>query len=153
MATYRVSKTINAPINYVYEWATDFSERDNSLWGGKYPRIILHKTRKQAIYAYYSKGADGKPKLAVRFVTLHPHTYSWHLDYYGEEALETGDYKLTRLGKTTTRLNILLKNKWKHGKGPSSKEFGKHANFVWLKYAEALERDYSSGKSASSRAD
>jgi len=150
MAIYRVSKTINAPIAYVYTWATDFSEGDNSLWGGKFPRIILHKARKKAVYAYYGKGTDGKPKLAVRFVTLHPATYSWHLDYYGEEALETGEYKLTKLGKTKTRLNIVLKNKWKHGKGPPPKELEKHANFVWLKYAEALERDYRSGKSASS---
>ena len=149
MVTYRVSKMINAPIKYVYDWATDFTEHDNSIWGGKYPKIILHKTRKNTIFAYYSKGADGKPKLAVRFVSLHPSTYSWHLDYYGEEALETGEYKLTRLG-TKTRLNLIIKSKWKHGKGPSAKEFEKYANFVWMKYAEALEEDYRSGKSASS---
>ena len=148
MAIYRVSRTINAPIRYVYDWATDFTERDNSIWGGKYPRMILHKTRQKAVYAYYSKGADGKPKLAVRIVSLHPSTYSWHLDYYGEEALETGEYKLTTLGKTKTQLKIVLKNKWKHGKGPSSRELQKHANFVWTKYTEALENDYRSGKSA-----
>ena len=147
MVTFRVSKTINAPIKYVYDWATDFTEGDNFLWGGKYPRVILHKTRKKAIYAYYSKGADGKPKLAVRFVSLHPSTYSWHLDYYGEEVFETGEYKLTRLRKTKTRLNIVLRNRWKHGKGPSSKELEKETNFVWMKYTEALEEDYRSGKS------
>jgi len=150
MVTYRVSKTLNAPIKYVYDWATDFTESDNSLWGGRDPRIILHKTRKRAIYAYYSKGADGKPKLAVRFVSLHPSTYSWHLDYYGEEALETGEYKLTKLGKTRTRLNIVLKQKWKHGKGPSSRALAKETNSVWVKYGEALEEDYRSGKSATS---
>lgn len=150
MATYRVSKTINAPIKYVYDWATDFTDTDNSLWGGKYPRIILHKSRKNAVYAYFSKGADGKAKLAVRFVTLHPSTYSWHLDYYGEQALETGEYKLTKQGKTKTRLNIVLKNKRKQDKGPSAQELEKNANFVWVKYTEALEKDYRSGKSARS---
>jgi len=149
MVTFRVSKTINAPIKYVYDWATDFTEGDNFLWGGKYPRIILHKTRKKAIYAYYGKGSDGKPKLAVRFVSLHPSNYSWHLDYYGEESLETGEYKLTKLGKTKTRLNMAFKNKWKHGKGPSSKELEKNTNLVWMKYTQALEEDYRSGRSAS----
>ena len=138
------------PQKYVYDWATDFTEGDNFIWGGKYSRIILHKTIRKAIYAYYSKGADGKPKLAVRFVTLHPSTHSWHLDYYGEEALETGEYKLTRLGKMKTRLNIVLKHNWKHGKGPSSRELQENTNFVWAKYTEALEQDYKSGKSASS---
>jgi hypothetical protein len=40
LVTYRVSKVINAPINCVYEWAMDYSEGDNSIWGAKYPRVI-----------------------------------------------------------------------------------------------------------------
>ncbi|MGI0080253.1 MAG: hypothetical protein ACRECH_11565 [Nitrososphaerales archaeon] len=150
MVKYRVSKTINAPIRYVYDWATDYREEDNSIWGGKYPKIILLKTKMKAIYAYYNDGSDGKPKLGVRLVTLHPSTYSWHLDYYGEEDIETGEYKLVRLGKTKTRLDIVIKNIWKHGKGPSSHNFEKHAIFVWQKYAAALEKEYNSGKGANS---
>jgi len=150
LAAYSVTKVIDAPLKYVYDWATDYRETDNSIWGGKYPRIILFKSRSKVIYAYNGKGADGKPKLAVRIVTLHPSTRSWHLDYYGEESLETGEYKLTRLGKTKTRFKVVLKNRWKKGKGPSSKHFQKEGDFVWTKYVEALEKDYNSGKSAKS---
>lgn len=145
-----MSNVINAPIKYVYDWATDYTEEDNSIWGGKYPKIILLKTRTKTVYAYYKEGSDGKPKLGVRFVSLRPSIYSWHLDYYAEEDIETGEYKLVRLGKRKTRMDIVIKNKWKHGKGPSSNDFEKNANLVWEKYGAALEKDYNSGKKAKS---
>ena len=68
------------------------------MLGSKFPRIILEKTTNRAVYAGFKRGEDGKPKLAVRVVTLHPRRYSWHLDYFGEEDLEVGEYKLIRLG-------------------------------------------------------
>ena len=148
MTTYSVTKVIHAPLNYVYDWATDYTEGDNAIWGGKYPKIILLKTKTKVIYAYYSERVDNKPKLAVRIVTLHPRTHSWHLDYYGEEALETGEYKLTSLGKGKTRFRMVIRSKWKKGKGSSASYLQKNSNFVWTKYAEALERDYKSGKRA-----
>jgi hypothetical protein len=145
---YRGSKTFNAPIKYVYEWATDYTEGDNEIWGGKHRRVILLKTKRKAVYASYKDGADGKPKLAVRVVTLDPKKYSWHLDYYGEEDTETGDYKLKSLGKDKTRLDMVFHNQWKTGTGPSQDSFEKETKFVWEKYAEVLEKDYSSGKKA-----
>jgi hypothetical protein len=148
MTTYSVTKVIQAPLKYVYDWATDYTEGDNAIWGGKNPRIMLLKTKTRVIYAYYSESVNGKPKLAVRIVTLHPRTYSWHLDYYGEEAFETGEYKLTRLGKEKTRFHMVIKSKWKNGKGPSASHLQKHTTYVWTKYAEALEEDYRSGKRA-----
>ena len=145
-----MTKVIDAPLKYVYDWATDYTEGDNAIWGGKYPRIILLKTKTKVIYAYYSEDVNGKRKLAVRLVTLHPATYSWHLDYYGEDAIETGEYKLTRLGKGKTRFHMVIKNKWKKGKGPSASYLQRNSNFVWTKYVEALEKDYNSGKRARS---
>ncbi len=100
------------------------------------------------VYASYKDGSDGKPKLAVRIVSLFPSKHSWHLDYYGEEDLETGDYKLSSLGKNKTRLDMVFHNKWKCGKGPSKEDFEQETNDVWEKYTEALERDFNSGKKA-----
>jgi hypothetical protein len=150
LVTYRVSKVINAPIKYVYKWATDYSEGDNSIWGGKYPRVILFKSRAKCVYASYKDGSDGKKKLAVRLVTLNPSEYSWHLDYYAEEDIETGEYHLTRLDDMKTRLNMVLRNKWKNGKGPSASDFATESKFIWEKYGDALEEDYASGKKANS---
>lgn len=146
MVTYRASKIFNAPVKYVFNWATDYTEEDNLIWGGKHRRVILLKSKSKAVYASYKDGFDGKPKLAVRIVTLNPSKYSWHLDYYGEEDIETGEYKLVSLGKDKTRLDMVFHNEWKYGKGPSQEDFQKETNEVWEKYAEALESDYNSGK-------
>ncbi len=130
------------PRKFAYDWCTDYSAEDSKIAGSKFPRIMLEKTRRHVVYAGYKDGEDGKPKLAVRVVTLHPNTYSWHLDYFGEEDREVGEYKLTKLGENRTRLDMTLRNKWKRGKGPSKEEFEDHASEVWDKYAPALERDY-----------
>jgi hypothetical protein len=47
MDVIRVSKTINAPLRYVYEWCTDFREDDPQITGSKSQRKVLEKTRKQ----------------------------------------------------------------------------------------------------------
>lgn len=143
MVNYSHSRIINVPIKFAYEWCTDYSPEDSNITGSKYPRIVLEKTKKRAVYAGYKVGSDGEPKLAVRVVTLYPSKYSWHLDYFAEEDLEVGEYKLTKLGKDKTKLTMKLKNKWKKGKGPSSEEFEKGASAVWDKYVPAVERDYS----------
>jgi hypothetical protein len=41
--TYRVSRVINAPLKFVYDWCTDFRENDNKIPGSR-TRIILQKT-------------------------------------------------------------------------------------------------------------
>jgi hypothetical protein len=150
MVSYRASKVMNAPIKYVYDWATDFREDDNSFWGGRHRRIILSKSKTRCVYAQYQGGSGGKPKLAVTTVTMNPSKYSWHLDYYGEEDTETGEYRLSKLGNDRTKLTMSFKNFWKNGKGPSEKEFEDGTKELWDKYAAALETDYDSGKSAKS---
>ena len=146
MDVYRVSKFINAPLRYVYNWCTDFSEDDPQLTGSKSQRKILEKTKKRAIYVQIYDGADGQQKVAVDIVTLKPST-SWHLDYFGEEDDETGEYRLKSLGKNKTRLDMLFKEKWKDiAKIPSIEEQVKNTNEVWDKYVAALEKDYNSGK-------
>ena len=142
MVVYKHSHVLNVPIKFTYDWCTDYSPKDSKIVGSKFQRIILDKTRKRVVYAGYKPGEDGKPKLAVRLVTLHPGTYSWHLDYFAEEDLEVGEYKLKRLGSNKTRLDMTFNNKWKHGKGPSREEFEAGTKKVWDKYAPALERDY-----------
>jgi len=141
---YRVSKTINAPLRFVYNWCTDFSETDPQLTGSTNQRKILEKTRKRKIYASIYKGADGEQKVSVNIVTLKPPT-SWHLDYFGEEDDEIGEYRLRSLGKNKTRLDMLFKEKWKNiSRIPSIKEQVDGTNEVWDKYVSALEKDYNS---------
>ena len=150
MVSYGASKIINAPIKYVYDWATDFREDDNLFWGGRHPRIILSRSKTKCVYAQYENESKDKPKIAVTVVTMSPTKYSWHLDYYAEEDMETGEYRLSKIGKNRTKLTMSFKNFWKNGKGPSQKKFQDGTRELWEKYAAALESDYTSGKGAKS---
>jgi hypothetical protein len=138
--TIHVSKIINAPVGFVYHWCTDFKEDDNKLSGSKTRRIILQKTKRRVIFISAFKWT-GKSRYGVQIVTLRPPN-RWHLDYFGEEADEIGDYGLTKLGPRRTRLDMMFKEKYKIPGAPARKEESKQAGEVWDRYVAALERDY-----------
>jgi len=56
MVVYRYSVTFDAPINFVYEWCTDYREDDRKIMGANYRRIILEKNKRRVIYASNKKG-------------------------------------------------------------------------------------------------
>jgi len=138
--TYHISKVINAPLKFVYNWCVDFREDDPEIWGSKMRRIILQKTKRRVIYmSTHRKG--GKTIAAVRIVTLQPPN-AWHLDLVGQENDEIGDYHLTRLGPRKTRLDITFKAKYRIANAPTKEKDTKQTNEIWDKYIVALERDY-----------
>lgn len=146
MDVIRVSKTINVPMQYAYDWCTDYRETDPQITGSKSQRRVLQKTKKRAIYVQIYEGVDGKEKVAVDIVTLKPPT-SWHLDYFGEEDDETGEYRLKKLGEGKTRLDMVFKEKWKNiAEIPSIEEQIRSTNEVWDKYIAAQEKEYKSRK-------
>jgi hypothetical protein len=139
---YKVSKTIDAPLKFVFDWCTDFSEEDPKITGSSNIRKILNKSKKKVVYAQLYKGDDGSQKVAVDIVTLKSPN-SWHLDYFGEEDDEQGDYRLRKLPGNKTRLDMVFKENWKNvSKVPTIKEQVDHTNEIWDKYIEALGRDY-----------
>lgn len=145
--TYRISKTINAPLNYVFRWCTDFSEDDPKITGSKSQRKILQRSSKRVIYAQVYKGSDGNQKVAVNIVTLDPTRKAWHLDYFGEADDETGEYALTSLGRNRTRLDMVFKERWKKiARVPTIKEQIQQTSEIWDKYVAALEAEYSGMK-------
>jgi hypothetical protein len=146
LVVYKHSAILKAPIKFVYDWCTDFQESDPQLWGENYRRIILEKSKKRVVYASYKPDGDGKQRLAVSLVLLFPTRYSWHLDYFAEEDLETGEYKLTRLEKELTRLDLVLKNTWKSGPSSTRESFESGTKSVWDQYRLALEKDYAKMK-------
>lgn len=142
--TFRVSKTINAPLPVVYDWCTDFREDDNKITGGKAQRKILEKTKQRVTYTSKYK-SHGKPRSGVNIVLLRPPN-AWHLDYLGDEDDETGDYRLARLGPKRTRLDMVFRERYKIPNAPTKADDVKHTNEVWDKYVAALEKDYAKGK-------
>ncbi|MDA4113300.1 MAG: hypothetical protein OK474_04555 [Thaumarchaeota archaeon] len=72
MDVIRVSKTIDAPLRYVYDWCTDFREDDPQITGSKSQRKVLEKTKKRVICVQIYQGADGNQKVALNIVSLKP---------------------------------------------------------------------------------
>jgi len=142
--TVRVSKIINAPLRFVYDWCTDFREDDRKMIGSRRKRIILQKTKRRVVYIYiYRRG--GKVRSAVNIVTLQPPN-AWHLDSPGQDCDEIADYRLTMLSPKKTRLDITFKEQYKIPRAPSRVQDAKDLNEAWDKYVAALERDYARRK-------
>lgn len=143
--TFPVSKTINAPLRFVYRWCTDYRESDPKITGSKFKRRILLKTPHRAIYnsTYTSRGNS---RSIVNVVTLHP-PRAWHLDAVGDEIDEKVDYVLTKLGPRRTKLDITFTGHYKTHEVPTKAQDAKEVNELWDKYVAALEKDHGHSKS------
>ncbi|MGP8070013.1 MAG: hypothetical protein ACLP5V_09000 [Candidatus Bathyarchaeia archaeon] len=141
--TYRVTKTINAPLKFVYDWCTDYREDDNQITGSKTQFKILQKTNRRVIYLRTCK-RDGRALIGVKMVTLRPHK-AWHLDQVGEDEDAIGIYKLTRIGPEKTRLDMTFTEKYKISDAPNKEEDRNQTDQMWDKYVAALEKEYAAG--------
>jgi hypothetical protein len=137
--TYRVSKTFNAPLGFVYKWCTDYREDDLKMVGSKARRMILEHTRRGVVWRLVDKSSKGIQGL--RSVWLFPPN-RWHLDTCGDKHL-AGDYRLTRLGKTRTRLDMrFTETSEDRRKLEPKKSWEADAVSEWDVYGRFLERDY-----------
>jgi hypothetical protein len=137
-----VTKTINAPLKFVYNWCTDYREDDNELTGSKAQFKILQKTSRRVIYLRTFE-RDGKTLIGVKMVTLRP-PKSWYLDQVGEDEDAIGIYRLTRTGPEKTRLDMKFTQKYKISDAPTKEQDRKQTDQMWDKYVAALENDYAS---------
>jgi len=138
--TYRVSKTFNAPIRFVYTWCTDFREDDAKMLGSKLRRIFHEKTKERVIWTITGEdlptGTD-----PVRVVWLRPPD-SWHLETCGDEVL-VGDYKLMAVGKSKTRLDLTFAKTYANREDALDREtFERGTLDHWDHYTKFLESDY-----------
>lgn len=142
--SYHVSKTIRAPLSFVYGWCTDYRESDPKITGSKSRRKILFRTKRRVLYAsnYRSRG---KQRSAVNVVTLYPPN-AWHLDFIGDEDDELGDYELSSLGPRRTRLHMTFHEHYRIRNPPTKAQDAKVTNEIWDKYVAALEKDYARKK-------
>jgi hypothetical protein len=138
--TYNVSKTFNAPLDFVYSWCTDYREDDMKMTGSKFRRNIHEKTRDRVIWTVEGKNLPTKTD-PVRVVWLRPPD-AWHLETCGD-GIEIGDYKLTAIGKNKTRLDMTFTETHANKEDVESKEsYEAGALDHWNKYGRYLERDY-----------
>lgn len=138
--TYELARTFNAPIDFVFEWCTDFREDDGKMTGSKTKRRILERTKKRIIWTVNYTEA-GKPKEGLRVVWLRPPD-SWHLDTCGDHR-EVGDYKLTSIGKEKTRLDAVFHMTYDDPDEVETKEkWEKETDELWAVFTRYLESEY-----------
>ena len=135
-----VSKTIHAPLRFVYDWCTDYRETDPKITKSKSNRKILMRTEHRVIYTE-SYRSRGKPRTAVDVVTLYP-PKAWHLDFVSDEDDEVGDYVLSSTGPRKTRLDMTFTESYKVAQAPSKAQYASHVSQVSDKYVEALQKEY-----------
>jgi hypothetical protein len=140
--TVRFSKKFNVPIQFVYDWWTDYSEEDMRIVGSKKRRTVVLKTKEKAIFISSYSDVDGTTRVGVNIVTLQPSKKIWHLDYYGEDTDEIADYRLVSLGKNKTKLSILFKEITKIGNPSTEEEIVRHIDSYWTPFGKALEKEY-----------
>jgi len=140
VSTYRVSKTFNAPLRFVYSWCTDYREDDMRMSGSRKKRRILDRTKKMVVWRV--EGKEVKSEFdPIRAVWLRPPD-SWHLECSGDET-EVGDYRLTSLGRERTRLDMTFRTTCYEPKDVVSREDYVHeAKAHWDAYGRHLEQDY-----------
>lgn len=138
--TFRVSKTINAPLKFVYDWCTDYREDDNKIVGSDTETSIVQRTKRRVLYITSEKDGDKRIN-SVNIVTLKPPN-GWHLDFAGPIADEDVDYRLTQLAPKRTRLVLKVRVNYKIPAPPTQEEGQTGTSQKWDKFVTALERDY-----------
>ena len=149
--SYTVTRTINAPLSFVYDWCTDFREDDPKLTAAVWARLtgstnkmkIIEKTDKRVI-SFKEELKEGKKNIMKNVVTLFPPD-RWHLDSKGDLLDATGDYHLFSDGDGT-RLEMAFKRNYKISKVPTSEDLVRINNAVWDKLISTLENEHRAQK-------
>ena len=140
----RVTKVAEAPIQYVYDWCTDYRTDDGRLSRSK-PRFkVIRAGSNRVARVRISSGGSATPAVAVELVRLRPPD-AWHVDQIDEADLNSVDYKLTRLGPNRTRIVLSFNERWMTPEHPTRREWLQGANNFWDRLVVALEADFKNG--------
>lgn len=140
----QVTKTIEAPIEYVYEWCTDYRSDDGKFSSSK-PRYKVIRVGSGHVVRIIERATPVEsPTVVVELVRLIPPD-AWHKEQIGVTDLDAVDYKLARLGSGRTRVTVSLTERWMTRKHPTRSQWVRNANKYWSDLVAALEEDYRKG--------
>jgi hypothetical protein len=142
--TYYLNKTIKAPIQFVFDWCTDFREDDHKLTDSKFRRTMYSRGGDEVVFVD-EETVDGEVRRSKSEVTLFP-TERWTLHNVGDELDEEGEYQLEEIDAKTTALKMVFKVRHKLTPIPSSIKWEKDGHEFWDKLIVALEKEYRAKK-------
>jgi hypothetical protein len=147
--TVRVSLVIRAPSRYVYEWCTDYRSDDGRFSRARpRPRYrVIRISPRRVLRVRIHRGSGREPDIAAELVRLNP-PRSWHLDQIDETDHQSVDYRVAPLGRTRTRLQLFITERWVTPEFPTREVLRARVAGVWARFAVALEADYRAGRPA-----
>ena len=150
--TLRVSKRIEAPLAYVYAWATDFREDDGRLSRRRpRPRFrVVRLSPRRTLRIRFSGPSSKDPRIAVDVIRFDPPN-AWHTDQIDEEDRMALDYRLTALTSRATRIDLFVTERWVVPDYPSRTEVRRRVRASWDHLAALIEDDYRKGRPARGR--
>jgi len=142
----RVTKVLNAPARYVYDWCTDYRSDDWKVARpGTHPRfrvVKLSPRRLLRIRLTTARGPDAA--VAVDLIRLTP-PFRWHTDQIDEEDLETVDYSVEPLGRDRTRIVVSVVERWMVPQHLTRSGTAARVRGAWDRYAGLIESRYRRG--------
>ena len=145
--TGKISKTIHAPLRYVYDWCTDYRPDDPKLAGSKRRDRILRVSPQRLVRVRVGRKRTKNPAMNVEVVRLSPPN-AWHKDTIGERDLDAMDYRLTALGRSKTRFTLEIVERWMVPNFPRKADWLRSSSEYWDELVRAIEERYRSGRPA-----
>ena len=133
------SQRIKAPLQFSFEWLTDFREDDPAITNSTSKMKILEKTENSVKYQS-ERTENGKEIKTLSSVTMTPNT-RWDLEAKNNEVSYTGIYQLVPDGEYT-RLDIKFVYTYEENNIPTEQEKMGHFKSHWGTLASALENDF-----------
>ena len=143
----RISKIIDAPLPYVYDWCTDFRPDDATLGGSRSTHQVIRVSPRRLVRVKVAKNGGDDPRMTVEVVRLSPPN-AWHKDAIGEKDLHAMDYTLTARGPNKTRFTLEIVVRWMVPKFPKKADWLRSSSGFWDELVQALEERYRSGQPA-----
>lgn len=103
---YRIRTELDAPLDFVFRWCTDYATNDGKLSGEPYERRIISRTPERVVLEDLWWTSDGW-KWRRSDVRLSPPD-RWHSDSVSNIRDASIDYRLTTLPGGRTRLLIVM---------------------------------------------
>ena len=144
---FRLSKTVAAPAQYVYEWLTDYRADDGKLSRSHARYKVVRVGDDRLVRIRIVSPVSGNSSVAVDLIRLYPPS-AWHTDQIDETDLATVDYRVTRLAPKRSRIDVRVLERWMTPKYPQPAEYRKSTSEYWDHLVSALEKRYRSGKPA-----
>ena len=145
--TGRFSKTVDAPLRYVYDWCTDFRSDDGRFSRSNPKSQVIRVSPRRLVRVRIARDGASDPAMAVELIRLSPPN-AWHKDTIDERDLDTIDYKLTALGPTKTRISLVIVERWLVPKFPKKADWVRSSSHYWDELVAAIEARYRSGRPA-----